>query len=172
MPRGVRVSGSRSASSMSASSVRGVAAVVLGVLTASVLAGCSFLPSEEYGPDDRPAVANGIDAEIAAVELRSFLIISTAEDEPGRFLGTIFNNSDEPATVVFADENEEVAITVPDSGVYHFSENQDGFETVGDIPGARLEMTVSVGSEHEEILPIILDGSLDQYRPFLPTGVG
>lgn len=149
--------------------VRGAAVAAASALTAAALTGCALLPSEQYGPDDWPAVANGIDAEIAPVELRSFLIISTAEGEPGRFLGTIVNNSDDQASVVFADDDEEVTIAVPGGEFYHFSENQDGFQTVSVIPGARLTMTVAVGSETEEVVPIILDGSLEQYRPFVLT---
>src|SRR5690606_27138018 len=112
---------------------------------------------------------NGIDAEVAAVELRSFLIISTDEGEPGRFLGTIVNNADEGTTVTFADNDEEVTVTVPSGEMYHLSENEAGFETVEVIPGARAEVTVTVGSVTEEIIPIVLDGSLEQYRPYLPS---
>lgn len=152
--------------------VRGAAIAAASALTTAALTGCALLPSEQYGPDDWPALANGIDAEIATVELRSFLIISTDEGEPGRFLGTIVNNSDDQASVVFADDDEEVTIAVPGREFYNFSENQDGFETVAEIPGARLAMTVTVGSETEEVIPIILDGSLEQYRQFLPSETG
>lgn len=148
---------------------RGVA-VAASVCAVGLLAACSFLPSEQYGPDDWPALANGIDAEIATVELRSFLIISTEEGAPGRFLGTIVNNSDDPTTVVLADDDEDVTIDVPGGELYHFSEHQDGFETVGENPGGRLAMIVAVGPETEEVLPIVLDGSLEQYRPYLPSG--
>lgn len=149
--------------------VRGTAVAAVSSLTAVVLTGCTLLVAEEYGPDDWPALANGIDAEVATVEVRSFLIISTDEGEAGRFLGTIVNNANDTTAVTFADSDEKVTISVPGGESYHFSENQDGLETVGDIPGARSEMTISVGTQTEEVLPIILDGSLEQYRPYVPS---
>lgn len=150
-------------------SARWLAGAAVGVSVVLAVAGCSFFTGVEYGPDERPAVANGIDAEVASVTLRSFLIISTAEGESGRFLGTIFNESTEEAMVTFADADEEVTITVPEDGRYLFSENQDGFATVDVRPGARLEMSVTVGTETESINPIILDGGLEQYRSYLPS---
>ena len=160
--------GSRGSARWSSLWCTGAAVVTTAALA---LSGCSFISGgPEYGPDDYPAIANGLDAHIGTVEIRSFLIVSTGEGEPGRFLGTVFNDSGDPATVTFADDDEEVTVTVSGGESRDFSEDPEGLETVGENPGSLVPMTVSVGSETEEILPIILDGSLEQYRQYLPSG--
>lgn len=146
---------------------RVVAAALCGVLSALALTGCSFMSGVQYGPDERPAIANGVDAEVGTVEFRSFIVISTEEGAPGRFLGSLFNHANEPVTVTIADENEEVTVTVPADGAHHFSDVPAGLDTVSEIPGARVQLKVTVGSDTEDILPIVLDGSLEQYAQYV-----
>ena len=51
---------------------------------------------------------------------------------------------------------------------YDFEANEHVFETADDRPGGLVEVSV-VAAEDSEVLSIpVLDGSLDQYRPYLP----
>ena len=57
------------------------------------LTGCTPPPDE-----DKYAIAVGSDKDFAGLELRSIFIVASAENEPGRILGTIFNPGTEKST--------------------------------------------------------------------------
>lgn len=67
-----------------------VRAFLAGIVVVG-LSGCSGAPEE-----DRYAIANGANAEVGSVEVRSLLIVASDKNEPGRLLATLFNTSDEP----------------------------------------------------------------------------
>lgn len=133
------------------------------VLTVVALTSCSS-PAEE----DRDAIAVGEDGSAGSVQLRSMLLVASAEGEPGRLLGTLDNESDEALEVTLSDADDEVSVTVPANGQYPFDTNEAIFTTTGDAPGANTPITASVDSEETELVIPVLDGTLEQYRPYLP----
>lgn len=62
-------------------------------VAALILTGCTPPPDE-----DKYAIAVGSDKDFAGLELRSIFIVASAENEPGRILGTIFNPGTEKST--------------------------------------------------------------------------
>ncbi|TLM84707.1 hypothetical protein [Pseudarthrobacter sp. NamE5] len=127
------------------------------------LAACSGAPEE-----DTYAIANGVNADIGDVEVRSLLIVSAAESEPGRLLGTLFNKSPEAVEVSIADADDKLAVTVEGGASHGFDTNPAVLNSVEDIPGSRVTVDISVGPEKEELQVPVLDGTLDAYRPYLP----
>jgi hypothetical protein len=137
-------------------------------LTAAVsilfLAACSGAPEE-----DTYAIANGVNAEVAGIEIRSLLIVSAAESEPGRLLGTLFNRSEEAVEVAISDADDKVAVVVEADTSHGFDTNPAILNSVSDIPGSRVTVTISAGADTEELQVPVLDGTLEAYRPYLPS---
>ncbi|PNI07304.1 hypothetical protein CXX84_17145 [Arthrobacter sp. AFG7.2] len=115
------------------------------------------------------AIANGVDAEVGGIEVRSLLIVSAAESEPGRLLGTLFNRSQEAVEVSLSDADDKVAVVVEGNTNHGFDTNPAILDSVGDIPGSRVTVTISAGAETEELQVPVLDGTLEAYRPYLPS---
>lgn len=88
------------------------------LLAASIALGLSGWagPPEE----DWCAIANGTDADIGGVEVRSLLIVSCGENRPGRLLGTLFNTTDKPVDVTLSDEDDSVTVQLESQADYGF----------------------------------------------------
>jgi hypothetical protein len=137
-------------------------------LTAAVsvlfLAACSGAPEE-----DTYAIANGVNAEVGGIEIRSLLIVSAAESKPGRLLGTLFNRSQELVEVSIADADDELTVSVEGETNHEFDTNPAILDSIEDIPGSRVTVTISAGPDQEELQVPVLDGTLEAYRPYLPS---
>lgn len=125
--------------------------------------GCSG-PAEE----DRDAIAVGEDGSVGSVELLSVLLVSTDEGDRARLLGTLDNKTDEPLEVTISDDDDRVVVTVPANEQYPFDSNETIFETAGDAPGANTTVTVEADGETMELVVPVVDGTLEQYQPYLP----
>lgn len=128
------------------------------------LAACSGAPEE-----DTYAIANGVNADVDGIEIRSLLIVSAAKSQPGRLLGTLFNQSQESVEVSISDADDKVAVVVEGDTSLGFDTNPAILNSVGDIPGSRVTVTFSAGSETQELRVPVLDGTLEAYRPYLPS---
>lgn len=139
--------------------------VFLCGLAITGLSGCSAATPDE----DWYAIANGVDAKIGGVEVRSLLLVSEDANKPGRFLGTLFNTSSSPVDVVFSDADDSVTVRVEPQGEHGFDTRPLLFSSVSEIPGSRVPVTVAVGPEKERLSTPVMDGTLQAYRPFLPS---
>ncbi|MFF1255020.1 hypothetical protein ACFVYC_21335 [Pseudarthrobacter sp. NPDC058329] len=139
-------------------------ACLMGVVLVA-LSGCSTATPDE----DWHAIANGVDGDVGGVEVRSLLIVSEDANQPGRFLGTLFNSSTEPVDVVLSDQDDSVTVRVEAQGEVGFDTNPLVLSSVSDIPGSRVSISVTAGGEKEEFSTPVLDGTLQAYRPFLPS---
>lgn len=137
---------------------------ILAAVIALGLAGCAGSPEEDWY-----AIANGTDAGVGGVEVRSLLIVSSGENRPGRLLGTLFNTTEKPVEVTLSDEDDSVTIQLEAQADYGFDTNPAVFSSISDIPGSRVPVTVSVESSNEELSTPVMDGTLQAYRPYLPT---
>ena len=135
---------------------------VLGV-GALTLTSCSPAENEEY---DQAAI--GENGEVGDVDLLNFLLVAGSEGEPGRFLGTVENESDQAVEVMLSDTDDEVTISVPAGDQFAFDTNETVFSTVGDIPGGDTMVSVTVGDESTDLTVPVVDGTLEQYQPYLP----
>ncbi|WP_457963397.1 hypothetical protein M1E17_18435 [Arthrobacter sp. D1-29] len=89
--------------------------VLAGVLLFVGVSGCSTATPEE----DWQAMANGVDADIGGVEVRSLLLVAENANESGRFLGMLLNTSEQPVELVFSDEDDRAAVRVEPQGEPH-----------------------------------------------------
>ncbi|WP_235498717.1 hypothetical protein [Arthrobacter sp. Leaf234] len=134
----------------------------LALLTALTVTGCS-------GPEESmDAIANGEDGQVGVVELRSMLLVSAEEGEPGRLLGTLVNDTSAPVEVMISDPDDQIAVTVPADGQYPLDTNEQIFSSVEEPPGALTEISLSTPAESTTLNIPVLDGTLDPYKPYLP----
>lgn len=141
---------------------------VLAVLGAT---GCSATSLQattiQYSPSD------GIVDQVGPVLLRNILIITSDEGEPGNLLGTMFNESDSPVQVTIEGENESSEITIEGNGKYVFEDEVDDDGTlqgISEIPGALVDLDFTVNSESATFRVPVLDGTLEEYREYVPGG--
>jgi hypothetical protein len=128
------------------------------------LAACSGAPEE-----DTYAITNGVNADVGGIEIRSLLIVSAAESEPGRLLGTLFNRSQETVEVSIADADDKFAVSLEGETNHGFDTNPATLDSIEDIPGSLVTLTVSAAGDKEELQVPVLDGTLEAYRPYLPS---
>ncbi len=114
------------------------------------------------------AVANGVNATVGGVEVRSLLIVSEAKGKPGRLLGTLFNQTQAPVEITLSNGDDRVKVTVPKGAEHRFDENPALFHAISDIPGSRVPVTVRSGADSTTLQVPVLDGTLEPYRPYLP----
>ena len=147
---------------------RGAATAAGLSLSLLALTGC-YGQGANPPPGEREAITNGVDVDLGDADVRSLLIVSGDQPGPGRLLGTLSATGDEPVEVTIADDDDTVSVTVEPGSDYGFDTNPARFETVSEPPGARIPVTVTVGSESTEVTIPVMDGTLDFYEPYLPT---
>ena len=148
-------------------------AAAAGVIALAVLgvSSCSAVNEQatvrEYSPSD------GIVENVGEVELRNLLVVSNGDGEAGRVLGTVVNaspdnvdfslamggttltwNIESGDKVIFEDITTEAEVTVPNVDV---------------LPGTGLRADASNGAETVELKVPVVDGTLEDYREYLPT---
>mgnify|MGYP006193203821 CR=1 FL=1 len=112
-------------------------------------------------------------ADSQAGLLRNILIITSDEGEPGTLLGTMFNESDSPVQVTIDGENESSQITIEANDKYVFEDEVDDDGTlqgISEIPGALVDLDFTVNSESQTFRVPVLDGTLEEYREYVPGG--
>jgi hypothetical protein len=82
---------------------------------------------------------------------------------PSRTTGT------NPVQVTIADDDEDIAITVPAQGSATLDALETLLQTAGDAPGARTSLTATTDAGEVDLLVAVVDGTLDPYQPYLPT---
>ncbi len=145
-----------------------VAGVVLAMLG---ITGCSVI--NEQSTTRQYAASDGIVENLGTVELRNILIVSTDEGQPGTLLGTVFNNGDEPVQLTIEGENETSEITIDGGDKYVFEDEVDDDGTlqgISEIPGSLVDLDFTVESETETYGVPVVDGTLAEYRDFVPGG--
>jgi hypothetical protein len=147
------------------------AAVAGMVLSMLGITGCSVI--NEQSTTRQYAASDGIVENLGDIELRNILIVSAEEGAPGTLLGTIFNKSDEPVQVRIEGENETSEITIEGEGKYVFEDetSDDGtLQGISEVPGSLVDLDFSVGSESATYGVPVVDGTLEEYREFVPGG--
>lgn len=105
---------------------------------------------------------------VGTVELRSILIVGSEEGAPGRLLGTLDNEADEPVEVTISDADDEVTVTVPANDQYPLDTNEVVFDTVDETPGGLTTILFTTDDDAADLESPVRDGTLEQYAPYLP----
>lgn len=140
----------------------------------AVLVGCTS--TNPVQTETKYQSSDGVDIDVANLELRNILIISPGQGDAGVLLGSVINSGDAVATVDIegADGSFSARVEAPAGEPVRLGPDDGG--TVVEIastpaaPGEFVQVTVrSDGESAEDAIPV-LDGSLEQYRPYLPAG--
>ncbi len=141
---------------------------ILGT-TASSLLLLSALTSCSSSDDDRTgAIAVGENGSVGSVNLLSVLLVTEAEGEPARLLGTLENETDQSVEVTITDDDDEVVIALEPDEQFSLLHNETILDTADGAPGSNTTITAATSDDTTDLLVPVLDGTLDQYRQYVP----
>ncbi|MEW1981589.1 hypothetical protein AB0333_11780 [Citricoccus sp. NPDC079358] len=146
-------------------------AAVAGLATVALLGatGCSAVNMQattlQYAPSD------GIVANVGDAQLRNIALITTDPEAEARYIGTLASASGEPLEVSITVDGTQTRFSVPgeDSLKLEDPANEQIIPSAG-RPGTLVDATVEVDGVSETVGITILDGTLEEYRPFVPGG--
>lgn len=153
-----------------------VAALGVGLLTAT---GCGYINAQQT--TRTYSASDGIRADIGKLQLRNMLIVSggnagssssASADAPGRLVGTIFNSDDQDKTVTLKAGSTTTRLDVPKHGEVQLDKsgsNPVTLSKVGAIPGALATVSFTAGPDSQDVQIPVVDGTLAEYRQYLPT---
>lgn len=153
--------------------------LLAGTVAAGALAltGCSAINPQET--KSIVAAVPGVRGEIGQLRVEDLVVVSGGgsgptldPNAPGRLAGTVFNGSPSPAAVSFSTEaSQPVDVTVPRNGELKLGTDQGvpPLSRTGGIPGGMTTVTISAGDSTVELKVPVVDGTLAQYRPLLPS---
>ncbi|MDP5226689.1 MULTISPECIES: hypothetical protein [Arthrobacter] len=148
---------------------RALAAAAMGVGLLAATTACSATSPQQT--THQYAASDGVNAQFADLKIRNAMVVSDGEKNPGRLLGTIFNGSASDVVVtvngaegsqtqVRVKANNEVSLDAGDPAV---------LSTTGAKPGALVDLKFSGEGQNLTVQVPVLDGTIKEYRPFLPT---
>jgi hypothetical protein len=147
-----------------------IAAIGIGAMA---FTGCSAINQQSttlvYSASD------GVRMDMGSLELRNVLIVSGGANEPGRVLGTFYNNatSDISLTIGGAKGSQtEVTVKPGIPLVLNGDSDKAILSTISAPPGAMEVITLRQsggGTESGELNVPILDGTLAAYKNLVPT---
>jgi hypothetical protein len=152
---------------------RVAASAVLAALLAVTLAGCNFFtPQATLKPYD---ASDGVSTVVGDVHISNALVLSE-DGVSGNLLFTAVNNSRKSVdlTVQYDSLGKRTDLTVEvaagSSAQFGFGDDGQLFLTAIDTkPGALMPIYFQYGDEQgKQLMVPVLDGSLEQYSPFLP----
>lgn len=159
---------------------RPLAAAVAALVLATgpvLLAGCTFTNPQtttvSYVPGD------GQDLSVGDVVISSLMVVTADEGQPGRLVARVVNAATEPRQVTITGEGLDEVVTAPPQDTLAIGDPDDPealdilIDAVSAAPGRLVPITLTVdrpeGPETAEIGVPVLDGTLEQYAPYLPT---
>lgn len=152
-------------------------AAVAGLTAVALLGatGCSAVNQQattlQYAPSD------GVVANVGEAELRNLALVTSGPDTESRYIGTIAaDTSEQDLEVSITVDGTETLFSVPagTSLILEDPANEQVIPSSGGFPGGMAEATVEVSDGTESVMEqvdvTILDGTLPEYRPYVPGG--
>lgn len=147
-------------------------AVVAGALVMMLgVSGCNLVAEQSttnpYAPSD------GIVKDVGPLEMRNVLIVGRDDETSGRLIGTVLNTSDEPVDLTIRAAGAGTDITIEGQDHFRFEDEASDdatLEGVDDIPGSLVDVTFEVEGETAVFQVPVLDGTLEEYREYVPGG--
>lgn len=140
-----------------------VAGLALGVTSCGAINQQST--TDHYAPSD------GIIANVADAKVRNLLLVTNAEHQEARIIGTVVNSSDSPLTLTIEAGNAtQVEIPVDGSAAVKLEDKDYTVDGLGVAPGEHAEATLSADGQSVETSIPVVDGTLEEYRAFVPGG--
>lgn len=121
--------------------------------------------TDHYAPSD------GIVENVADAKVRNLMLVTDAEHNEARLIGSVVNGTDSALTLtVEAASTASVRIPVAASGVVKLEDEEFSVSGLGIGPGEHAPATLSAGGETVETTIPVVDGTLEEYREFVPGG--
>ncbi|MFJ5862773.1 hypothetical protein ACIQCM_15260 [Pseudarthrobacter sp. NPDC092439] len=145
------------------------AAIGMGLLTA----GCSYITPQQT--THQYSSSDGIRADLGPLKLRNILVVSAGEDQPGRLIGAVYNESSKDVTLkISGAEGSEAEVPVRANSYTLLNDTAEEviLDTTGGIPGSLVDMEVSEdGTNVSNTVKVpVLDATLEEYKEYLPAG--
>lgn len=142
------------------------AAAAAALLTAT---GCGYVSpqatADEYAPSD------GIQTDLGDVKVRNFMILAEDADSEGRVIGTVLNDSDEPATLSIDADGVTADIEVPANDVVVLEKSEPvTLDRAGAEPGLMVETEFEAEGQTATIPVPVLDHTYPRYASLMPGG--
>lgn len=148
---------------------RAVAAAALAVLALGVTS-CGAI--NEQATSFQYAASDGIVLNVADIEVRNLMLVSKSANDEARLIGSIINPSATAQTLNLKLSTGSVSIQVPAKSVVDLEKdaNKKVIPATGVTPGLQAQATLSIdGSSVAAKIPVV-DGTLEEYRQFVPGG--
>lgn len=118
-----------------------------------------------YAPSD------GIVENVGDAKVRNLMLVTNAEHNEARFIGSIVNGSDSSLSLTIeAASTGSVEFTVPADGALKLEDEEFTVSGLGIGPGEHAPATMISGGETIETTIPVVDGTLAEYRDFVPGG--
>ncbi len=146
-----------------------IAAAAIGVGLLSVT-GCGFVNAQQT--THQYSASDGIKADLGQLQLRNMLIVASGEKESGRVIGAVFNQSTSDATLTISGANgAQTEIPVKAQSETYLNGQSDAaiLSSAGAAPGGLASVTIRSGSDSAQINVPVVDGTLPEYRQYIPT---
>ena len=143
----------------------GAVLLMLGV------SGCSF--TAEQSTTTQYAASDGIVKDLGPVLMRNILIVGRDDETAGRLVGTIFNSGDDPVNLSISAGGASTSFTIEGQGQIKLEDETSddaSLEGVDDIPGSLVDVDFEVNGDQATFEVPVLDGTLEEYREFVPGG--
>ena len=118
------------------------------------------------------AASDGVHSTINGnIELRNIMVVSHGKGAEGRVLGTVLNKGNNDATVTFNFPSGAKTVNVPKGQQVRLEQDDHKLVIlqVAPQPGETLSNTrVSVGDASGTLNIPVMDGTLKEYKPYLP----
>jgi hypothetical protein len=149
-----------------------MASAVLGVGLLSVT-GCTYMNPQQTSV--QYSASDGISANLGPLEIRNLLIISRGEDQPGRIIGAVYNSSssDVKLTVTGAKGSKtEISVAKNSDTLLNDTTAPAILSSTGGVPGSLVDvkLTESGTAQTSTVKVPVLDGTLPEYKAYLPGG--
>ena len=143
------------------------AAAVAALLSAT---GCSAInPVATAGVGYAPA--DGIVLVMGDLKATDLLIVAVDGDAPGRLLGSLSNNGDDPMTVTVDTGSDTAQVELAPGATRQLEEGEPVIlEPAGEDPGLMIRTTISTGDQTAEESVPVLDHTFPRYAEFVPGG--
>ncbi|MCV9995949.1 MULTISPECIES: hypothetical protein [Paeniglutamicibacter] len=148
---------------------RVVAAAALAILSLGVTS-CGAI--NEQATTFQYAASDGIVLNVGDVEVRNLMLVTKSATDEARLLGSLVNSTDAAQKLEVTLASGSVSIDVPAKSVVSLekTENAKTVPSTGVLPGALAQATLSIGSGSDEVRIPVIDGTLEEYRDYVPGG--
>lgn len=142
-----------------------VAALAFGVTS------CGAINEQSTNTDY--AASDGVHVDVADAQVRNLMFVTNSDGSKARLIGTVVNDSDSSLTLtVKAASTQPVTISVPadESVKLEDDANQKVISGLNIAAGKHAETAFTASGETVDFSVPVVDGTLAEYRDFVPGG--